>query len=67
MDIIVKEGYLFNYSTPSGDDGGFANINKPEGLRITIDEIGGSYHVSVKLDGVYIQIWCKSYQVRSIN
>lgn len=67
MDIIVKEGYSFNYSTSSGDVGGFANINKPEGLRITIDEIGGSYHVSIKLDGIYIQIWCKSYQVQSIR
>lgn len=60
-------GYSFDYRTSSGDVGGFANINKPEGLRITIDEIGGSNHVSLKLDGIYIQVWCKSYDVKSIR
>lgn len=67
MDIIVKMGYSFDYHTSGGDVGGFANINKPEGLRITIDEIGGSNHVSVKIDGIYIQVWCRSYEVKSIR
>ena len=77
MDIIVNEGYTFNYFTSGGDVGGFANINKPDGLKINIEEIGGAYHCSFKLNGIYhcsfklngiyIQIWCKSYEIRRIN
>lgn len=67
MNIIVKEEYTFDYVTSSGDVGGFANINKPEGLMINVEEIGGAYHCSFKLDGIYIQIWCKDYNIRRIN
>lgn len=67
MDIIVKEGYIFNYRTSGGDVGGFANISNPYGLRLSIDEIGGSYHVSARINDIYIQIWCKSYEIKSIK
>ena len=67
MDIIVKMGYSFDYHTTGGDVGGFANINNPDGLRVSVEELGGSNHVSVKINGIYIQIWCKSYEVKSIK
>lgn len=67
MNIIVKEGYTFDYRTSGGDVGGFANISNPDGLKVSIEKIGGSYHVSVKINGIYIQIWCKSYEVKIIR
>lgn len=67
MEIIIKDGYSFDYRTSGGDVGGVANISKPEGLKIDVDQIGGTYHVSFKLDGMYIQIWCKSYEVKKIR
>lgn len=64
MKIIIKDGYSFNYRTSGGDVGSIANIDKPDSLKIDVDQIGGTYHVSFKLDGMYIQIWCKSYEVK---
>ena len=66
MDIIVKMGYTFDYQTTGGDVGGFANINRPDELRVSVEEIGGSYHCTCKIDGIYIQIWCTSYEIRRI-
>lgn len=67
MNIIVKQGYTFDYITLGGNVGGFANINKPDGLIINIEEIGNAYYCSFELDGIYIQIWCKEYKIRRIN
>lgn len=67
MEIIIKDGYIFNYRTSGGDVGSISNINKPEGLKIDIDKIGNTYHVSFKLDGMYIQIWCIKYTIRKIG
>lgn len=67
MEIIITKGYSFNYRTSGGDVGGFANINNPDGLIVSIKEIGGSNQVCVKINGIYIQIWCKSYEVKSIR
>lgn len=67
MKIIIKEGYSFDYRTSGGDVGSIANINKPEGLKIDVDKIVDTYHVSFKLDDIYIQIWCKFYEVKKIR
>ena len=67
MDVIVKVGYVFDYQTTGGDVGGFANINRLDGLRVSIEKIGGSYQCTCKLDGIYVQIWCKHYEIRTIN
>ena len=70
MEIIIKEGYSFNYRT-SGGVGSFANIDKPEGLKINIDQINDQindqYYVSFTIDNIFIQIWCKSYEIKKIR
>ena len=67
MEIIIKEGYSFNYRTSGGGVGSVANIDKPEGLKINIDQINDQYYASFNIDNIFIQIWCKSYEVKKIR
>lgn len=66
MEIIIKEGYSFNYHT-SGGVGSVANIDKPEGLKINVDQIKDQYYASFKLNGIFIQIWCVQYKIKKIG
>ena len=67
QEIRVKNGFSFNYQT-SSNTGSIANIDPDnDDLIIEVDKIGESYYCNFHLKGIFIQIWCKSYEVRSIN
>lgn len=67
MKVVVKQGYAFNYHTGGCDVGSIANISKPDGLVLDVEKISDRYHVCVDNDGVFIQIWCVSYNIERIS
>lgn len=67
MKVVVKQGYTFNYHTSGVDVGGITNVSNPEGLIIDVDKVGEKYYVSIMINGIFIQIWCKSYGVERIG
>lgn len=61
--LIIEKGYSLVYKKKYSS-GMISNVDSDDPLILNINNIGGEYHISYTINGIYIQAWAESYHIK---